>query len=275
MSLRTVPILPAMMLFGSLFLLIGCSKKTKPITPTPVVTKQEKPVVAEPEPEVQIDPIPVVCIHDSLSLWEGPSLKSGYMNYEIQRGEPGLYWLGKAENVTEDGQEREFYNVRLSDGREGWVLAYYIVPEARSYALIEKTTIFANNNLAAITDRNLEEMTIIAVLEEYEDGWHKIVDNNKNESLWIKTKNLTDAEVDIAVANQAYKASIATDKKDRKDRLKNILEEDAFTDSIFIPVVASKLQDIIDEENAERKRLEQEKAGEKTEESEETGTGRE
>jgi hypothetical protein len=233
----------AVFLLASLLFLWNCEKGTK-IEPKP---SSEEETTSEQEPELITKPVQAVCIFDGLSFWNSPSTKKGYQNYEIRKGE-SLTFLGKREKEQDDKRSREFLNIRLSDGSEGWGISSFIVIDAEPAAVIEKVSIYSKNNLISKTSSSYEPMDILAVSEK-QDEWIKVKGYFSSPDYWIKPGNLTFAEVDIAVAYQYMKAMDEKEDSLIKEKLiKDILEEEAFTDSIFIPKVQAEVQAILDRE---------------------------
>ena len=200
-----------------------------------------------------MQPVPAVCILDELAFWSGPSTKKGYKNYNLKKGEI-VTWLGTQETEQDDERKRKFLRISLSDGSEGWALAAYIMPNAEPAAVVDKTSIYSKNSLISKTDSSFEALDIIALVE-IQDDWLKVVGRFKESPVWIKPGKTTRAEVDIAVANQAKRALAEKDRETLKEKLTSILEEEAFTDSIFIPLVQARLQELLDEERAEEESL--------------------
>ena len=230
-------------LLAGLLFLWNCEKGTK-IEPKP---SSEEETTPEQEPELITKPVQAVCIFDGLSFWNSPSTKKGYQYYEIRKGE-SLTFLGKREKEQDDKRAREFLNIRLSDGSEGWAIASFIVIDSEPAAVIEKVSIYSKNNLISKTSSSYEPMDILAVLEK-QDEWIRVKGYFSSPDYWIRPGNLTFAEVDIAVAYQYMKAMDEKEDSLIKEKLtKDILEEEAFTDSIFIPRVQAEVQAILDRE---------------------------
>jgi hypothetical protein len=231
--------------FASVILItsLSCGKGKK----TASLTSEDSDQNAEQETVVQ--PVQAVCILDELAFWSSPSTKKGYKNYNLKKGEI-VTWLGTQETEQDDDRKRKFYGISLSDGSEGWALAAYIVPDAEPAVVVDKTSIYSKNSLISKTDSSFEALDIIALVE-IQDEWLKVVGRFKENPVWIKPGKTTRAEVDIAVANQASRALAEKDRETLKEKLTGILEEEAFTDSIFIPLIQAHLQELLDEERTE------------------------
>jgi hypothetical protein len=224
-------------LAGVILFSVSCDRlKTTAARPSPTAA-EEQVVEVEPEPV----PVLAVCVADRLAFWSGPTQKEGFTGYYIKNGEL-VTWLGVSEQDKTD-QNREFYKVRLSDGTEGWALATYIVPEAKAAAVTQEVTIYRQNNLISRTDEALQPLDIVAVLEEQED-WVRVAKGNRNNVSWIKPGNLTFAEVDVAVAYHARQAQKIESVDQRRERLQALLDEEAFQDSIFVPVIRAEVTEL-------------------------------
>ncbi len=226
-----------------LFTSLGCNKTSRSASASSDESTQQKG-----QPKV-VQPVQAVCILDDLAFWSSPSTKKGYKNYNLKRGEI-ITWLGIEESERDDDRKRKFYKLSLSDGSEGWALADYIVPDSEPAAIVDKTSIYSKNSLISKTEFSFDPLDIIAVVETHDD-WLKVVGRFKDNPVWIKPGNMTRSEVDIAVANQTIRALAEKDRETYKEKLTAILEEEAFTDSIFIPLVRARLQELLDEERAQ------------------------
>lgn len=230
-----------------LFTSLSCDKGSTTASPPSEESTQNT------EQETVVQPVQAVCILDELAFWSAPSTKKGYKNYNLKKGEI-VTWLGTQETEQDDERKRKFFRISLSDGSEGWALAAYIMPNAEPAAVVDKTSIYSKNSLISKTDSSFEALDIIALVE-IQDDWLKVVGRFKESPVWIKPGKTTRAEVDIAVANQAKRALAEKDRETLKEKLTSILEEEAFTDSIFIPLVQARLQELLDEERAEEESL--------------------
>ena len=223
-----------------LLLFYSCEEKT----PSPQTGEQT--VAEETAEEAKRQPVQAVCIYDGLYFRSGPSAAEGAVA-RLKRGEI-VTWLGNAVVDAQDERKWEFYDLRLTDGSVGWALSYYIVPEAEPAAVVSRTSIYEKNNLISKTEDSVEPLDIIAVIEE-QDDWMKVVRNDKSKEFWLKPGHITKAEVDIAVANQTLNALGVAALEERLEKLQAILEDDVFTDSIFIPMIDSFVQEIQNELN--------------------------
>jgi hypothetical protein len=265
-----------LLLAGALLILLyACDgrNETGEVPETQVQGVSAEPDSSATEEELQPagQPVSAVCIYNGLAFWEGPSTKKGFKNYYLRKGEI-LTWLGESAVEEDDERQREFYHIRLSDGSEGWALADFIVAEGEPFAVAARTTIYNKNSLISKTDSFFEPLDIITVLEKQDDWW-RVIGSYKSRQYWIRPGNVTNAEVDIAVANQVLTALGERDVSARKKRLEDILDEVAFTDSIFMPNVQEHLQEILDaEEKAQSPESQEEGVGGEATDSE-SGTG--
>jgi hypothetical protein len=228
----------------------GCGERSSTPDPTPsegeTETSESESASTDEAPAPKPEPVHAVCIYDGLYFRNGPSARETAV-YRLKKGEI-VTWMGEAVTDQKDDRNWEFFRIRLTDGSDGWALSYYIVPEAIPAAVISRASIYSKNNLISKTEESLEPMDIIAVLAE-QDEWLKVVNDDKSREFWIKPGHISKAEVDIAVANQAMAAMAAESDQDRFEKLKAVADEDAFTDSIFIPLIESEMQEIQDRLN--------------------------
>ncbi len=90
-------------------------------------------------------------------------------------------------------------------------------------------------------------MDIVAVLKE-EDDWVKVVGDRKDQENWIKPGSLTFAEVDIAVANQAYLMRLEKNEDKKMEMLATLAEDLAndtvLSNSIFMTMLQEQLEEM-------------------------------
>ena len=89
-------------------------------------------------------------------------------------------------------------------------------------------------------------MDIIAVLKTQDDWMHVKGKRTKGEYVeegWIKSGNLSEASVDIAVAKFAGVAMAAGSMTEKIKELEEITENNDFSSSSFIPRLQAKIED--------------------------------
>lgn len=178
-----------------------------------------------------IQEIPSVCIWDGASVRSEPSNKSKWLS-SMTLGEK-IIWSGLIKMDSSDNN-REFFKVRLSDGKEGWTQTSLIVTNARPAVVTQKTLIYKRPDLLTISDREFEPMEIVAIAGEKET-WLDVVGNERKKSGWLPNTSVSGKDADIAVATLAKKALAEKDPKKMRDKIMDILNNPALAESIFIP----------------------------------------
>lgn len=173
-----------------------------------------------------------VCIWDQISVRDLPSEKGKWLT-SINLGEKVTY-LGvkKVDSVS----ERTYAKVRLSDGKEGWSLADFIIPEGRPAVFLHETEYYKRPDLMTKSGNSFLPMDIVAICSEQGD-WVEVRGKRKDmtylSSGWVKPENISTKEVDLAVAKYASAAIKETDDK-KLAALKEIVENADFSSSHFI-----------------------------------------
>ncbi|MDH5804380.1 MAG: SH3 domain-containing protein [Gemmatimonadota bacterium] len=192
------------------------------------------------EPESQVVATPAVNIWEGAGFREEPKSDGRWLS-SLALGER-VTFLGETATDSAD-DDREFYRLRLSDGREGWTVAYVVVLEAEPAAISEATSIYRRPDLLTVTENQFEPLDVIAVTGR-EGDWLEVVGNRRQKSGWIKSSSVSDDQVDIAVATLATNAFAEDDMADRQTKLEAILENSAFSTSLFIANVRDAISDI-------------------------------
>ncbi len=172
-----------------------------------------------------------ICIWDRAVLRGVPSRENGKFLSAIALGEK-VTWLGES-RIDSTDKNLEFLKVRLSDGKEGWVLAYVLVRNAVPGAIIQKTFVYRRPDLLTVTDKYLEPMDMVAITK-IEDDWLEIVGNQRKRSGWIKNTGVSMRTEDVAVAILATKAFREKDAEKKKLMLEAIVENPELSSSIFM-----------------------------------------
>ena len=244
-------------------LFTGCEKKPdSSLSRQTAQDKEEKAEAAKPKP------VQAVCIFDNLAYWKEPSSKSEFVG-RLRKGEM-VTWLGETEKgLDTNNKERDYLRIRDSADREAWVMGEYIVPDAKSAAVLREATIYTKKSLISRSDEKHQPLEILAVVEEEKD-WVEVISSSKSSVRWIKPGKLTYEEADISVAYQASRFLDEKDKGRRKEKLEELLSElireDSYKNSAYIPL----LQVYLDELTRD---LAPEPEKSATEEKEETGAG--
>lgn len=225
------------LLTGVLFMALACQTRTPEARSTP-----NDPSNA---PE-SVDGIPkgatTVCIWDRAVLRSEPSYEKGKWLASIALGEK-VTWLGDTQTDSSSGKKLEFHKVRLSDGKEGWALAYVLVRDAVPAAVIQKTYIYQRPDILTVTDQAFEPMDLLAV-SKIEGDWLEVIGNQRKKSGWIKKDGVSFREEDVAVAALAYKAFREEDEAVKRQKLLAIIENPALSNSIFMAGLRATLNPV-------------------------------
>lgn len=217
-------------LFFSIVLLFsGCKKK-------------KAGLLAEGEGEqtemIEGEQAPVVCLYDRLSMREKPSYKEGGVVGSLSLSET-VTWLGnEREGPNYKGETTTFYKIRDAVDKEGWVLAYFMAPDAKPAVTVHETLLYEKNDeLSVLGSKQLEPMTVVAVLEEKE-GWINIYAGGEgatytSRSFWIKQENVSYKREDINTAVFVARALKIEDKEEQKKELERLRKDESVRQSLF------------------------------------------
>lgn len=223
----------------------SCSKTTESAD-TEYSDETTTEAIAEEESAAEESEVKAVSIWDKVSVRESPNEKGKWVT-SLSLGE-ALTYLKESKM---DG-DKEYYKVRLQDGKEGWSRSVFIATEAKAATFKNDTDIYSRPDLLTKTDKKFSKMDIVAIGEE-KDGWVEVKGKRSEgkwiDKGWIKTNNLSDKPVDIATAKFAKKALSLEDKAKRVEALKEIVTNSDLSNSTFIPEISEMATELqMDEE---------------------------
>ena len=190
---------------------------------------------------------------DAVSIWDGISVRKepssdGKWLSSISLGEKVLMTGKTAVDSSEDN--REYVEIKLGDGKQGWVVSDF-VEEGSAVTAIREAQIFKRPDLLTKTDKSFKVMDVL-VLMETKDEWVEVKGKSQGEkwfwSGWVKRTDLSDDEVDIAVAVYGQKALEIEDEEKRSEAIKEILENESFISSQFKADLKNELNELNNEE---------------------------
>lgn len=190
---------------------------------------------------------------DAVSIWDGISVREapnsgGKWISSISLGEKVLMTGKTAVDSSEDN--REYVEIKLGDDKQGWVVSDF-VEEGTAVTAIREAQIFKRPDLLTKTDKSFSAMDVL-VLMETKDEWVEVKGKSQGEkwfwSGWVKRTDLSDNEVDIAVAVYAQKALAIEEEEKRIDAIQEILENESFTSSQFMTDLKNKLNELNNDE---------------------------
>lgn len=181
--------------------------------------------------------ISIVCIWDGISVRESP-LKNSKQLSSLSLGETVTYLDTSLTDVTD--KNREYFKIRLSDGKQGWVPSYGVLKNASSAVLKINASLYKRPDLLTITDIRLSPMEFFAITNKIDD-WVEVTGEQKKKVGWIKKDAITTNKEDIAMAILITKKLAVNDDLSSEEKLKTLLNEAPYPKSIFIENIRQKL----------------------------------
>ncbi|MFC2089844.1 SH3 domain-containing protein [Bacteroidota bacterium] len=172
-----------------------------------------------------------ICIWDNASIRETPSKSAKYLG-SLVLGEK-ITVIGEPQADSTDNN-REYYEVRLSDGSEGWVSALLVVPEAEAAVITYESRIYKRADLLTETEEYFEPMDFMVIISKNGD-WLEVIGEERNKSGWINDRFVSTDEVDVSFAILANKALASEDPKERSENILGLLENIELENAFFRP----------------------------------------
>lgn len=176
-----------------------------------------------------------VCIWDNISLKESPD-KSGKWLASISLGEKCIFLNNEKEDINGEKKTR-YLKMQLKDGKEGWVQSDFIVVGGKAGVVTQDAVIYSRPDLLTITGKSFSKMDIIGV-KGIQNDFIEVAGKRKDgkwiETGWIKAPNISNSEIDIAVAKYAAKALAATESGKRDAAIREIVDNNDLKGSVFI-----------------------------------------
>lgn len=183
---------------------------------------------------------PAVCVWDQISVRQEPASKSKWLT-SISLGET-LTSLGKTAIDSAD-KNREYVQVRLADGTEGWSIADFIIPEASVGVFLDENAIYKRPDLLTKTEDKFSQLDIVAV-KSVEGEWMEVVGQRTGgkwlETGWVKEGNLSQKDIDVAVAKFAKSALTKSSDEEKLEGIEEIINNSDFSSSAFIAMLKAK-----------------------------------
>lgn len=197
----------------------GGDKKPADTTSDADTTNQAKPT-ADPKASSS------VCVWDKVPVWAEPDAKSKYIT-ALNMGE-SVTEDGDDKKVTENGKDVTYVPVALTGGKRGFVNETYLARKASALAITARVNIYDRPEMVAKTKLTLQPFDVVGLLDTKGD-WFKVygkVKFSEKESylkeVWIKNKNFSTEEKDIAMAVNVKRALEMKDEAKRKEELQKI-----------------------------------------------------
>jgi len=134
----------------------------------------------------------------------------------------------------------KFLKARLSDSSIVWVYDFASVLNAKPAVIISEVPLYMRPDLLTITDKRIDAMEIVAVIEEW-DNWIKVVNEKKERVGWIKEDFITYNTIDLAFALIAKRKLEEEDLEKRIENLEDLLNNNPYPNSIFVPELRERL----------------------------------
>lgn len=187
--------------------------------------------------------------NSALCTWDGQGIRT-----ESGSGGKWLATLSFGEEMTllneveEDEKGKKTYEkVRLLDGKEGWIRQDLIEKGGTLAAIKSDAQIYSRPSVSNITDDNIK-MGALVVLKQTKEEFSEFVSKNinrKRKKGWLLgEKALTSDAKDIAAAIMLSKAESEKNPMKRAEKLKQIINGDAYAGSNFISVADAMLGEI-------------------------------
>ncbi len=226
-------------LFQLLFILLilsACGGGGQQAAETTAEETTEETAEAEVVVEEPVE-VKAVCIWENLSVREEPK-KKGKWKTSLSKGEKITTTGETMADAEDDG--REYVKVILADGETGWSLKDLVASDAYPAAALKETTIYKRPDILTKSDKSFKQFDIVAV-KSVNDKFAEVV-GKRRDGKWIDKgyvmiDNLTDNDVDLAVAKFTDQAIAAEEDSVKRAKLDEILNNEMFQDSRFFVAV--------------------------------------
>lgn len=179
----------------------------------------------------------IVCIWDGLIIRETP-LKNGKLLSTMSLGETVLDLDSSSTDPTD--KKREYYKVRLSDGKEGWTPSYGAIKNAFPAVFKTSASLYKRPDLLTITETRFSPMEFIAITGSMED-WVEVTSEQKKKCGWVKKDAITISREDIATAILINKKLLSDSGLLTIDKIKALITDAPYPGSIFVGLLHQKL----------------------------------
>lgn len=185
--------------------------------------------------------------NSAVSTWDGHSLRE-----EADKGSKWLASVSFGEKVELLGDSKEgpdgkytFENVRLLDGKEGWVRDDLIHKGGKYGVVTKMSQIYKRPSVSNITDKSVDRGTLVVIKQNSDEFVEFIAQNDKSNNRqrgWVLGNSaISSDEIDIAVAVMINKAKAEKVPAKRKQTLETITGNDAYQNSTFYQTAVDML----------------------------------
>jgi hypothetical protein len=172
----------------------------------------------------------MVCVVEGTPVRSTPA-RSGKVISTLSLGET----VESMQNSQTDAADknREYLQVRLSDGKEGWAPAYGLLTNAIVGATKEQAIIYKRPDVLTMTPDKFMPLDIVALGEE-KDDWIQAVGEQRKKNGWIKKEFVTVTKEDVALAALAIKKFAEKDGKSLPEKIQDLLANSPYPNSFFM-----------------------------------------
>jgi len=190
---------------------------------------------------------------DAVSIWDGISVKTeptsdGKWLSSLSLGEKVMMTGNTA--VDSSAENREYVEIQLGDEKQGWVVKDF-VQEGSAVAVVRDAQVFNRPDLLTKTEKKFSTMDVLALIDT-KDEWVEVKGKSQGEKWfwtgWVKRTDLSDNEVDVAVAVYGQKALAIEQEEERIDAIQEIVENESFTSSQFMVDLKNELNELNNDE---------------------------
>lgn len=217
----------------SALLFYACGSDSKPEQST---TEQTPVSGSADNMEKETTANTAVCIWQEVGIREAADHDSKYLT-SIFLGEE-VFFYGETKSVTEEGKDVEYSEIILKDGTEGWIRSIFIVPAGKIAVVLNETAIYKRPDILTKSNQAFRKMDVISIKPTGEADWLKVIGKSQDASWfyegYIKSVNVTDNKIDVAVATYYLKAMAIKDEAKRKAALEDIVNNSDLQNSSFI-----------------------------------------
>jgi SH3-like domain-containing protein len=179
-----------------------------------------------------------VCVWDAVGLRAEPG-KNGRTLEIIYFGEE-VFLMGEESYIPDE--KRTYTQIRLKNGKLGWVHDYLLVKGASMVVVLEKARIYKSPDAATtVTDQVFEPGELVA-MAHFQGDWVLLVGKKKAKSGWIKGVNkvsIKDNDLEIAALYTA--AMKEEDLNKRAAKLRDLSNRPDFDKSPLAPMIRSEV----------------------------------
>ena len=153
-----------------------------------------------------------LCVWAKGSVRSAPSQDSAWLS-SLYLGQQVVYTGTTAMDSTD--KNHLYFHVRLSDGTEGWVSEFVVVPHARPAVVHHACDLYSLPDTTAMVVKQMNDRDFVAI-DEVKDRWVHVVTSRMANKGWIVRNDLSEdtSEVGEAIATQQI--------WDKRDSLKQL-----------------------------------------------------